>query len=136
MCRDVNGDGTWGGVVLGAVREVAQGLVQGVVEEVVLGVDTNFGIILSTKASRTPPPLFFYVILDPFLSLSGHKKGLVDITDDPLKPPPLLKWTSPLPLSPLLVYRLTSILASWLTPKLMWLTFSREVVGRRWSDIV
>ena len=59
MCRDVNGDGTWGGVVLGAVREVAQGLVQGVVEEVVLGVDTNFGIILSTKASRTPPPLFF-----------------------------------------------------------------------------
>ena len=59
MCRDVNGDGTWGGVVLGAVREVAQGLVQGVVEEVVLGVDTNFGIILSTKASRTPPHCFF-----------------------------------------------------------------------------
>ena len=50
MCRDVNGDGTWGGVVLGAVREVVQGLVQGVVEEVVLGVDTNFGII------RGPPP--------------------------------------------------------------------------------
>ena len=49
MCRDVNGDGTWGGVVLGAVREVAQGLVQGVVEEVVLGVDTNFGIIMSIK---------------------------------------------------------------------------------------
>ena len=60
MCRDVNGDGTWGGVVLGAVREVAQGLVQGVVEEVVLGVDTNFGIILSTKASRTPPPPLFF----------------------------------------------------------------------------
>ena len=54
MCRDVNGDGTWGGVVLGAVREVAQGLVQGMVEEVVLWVDTNFGIIFSTKASRTP----------------------------------------------------------------------------------
>ncbi len=44
------------GVVLGAVREVVQGLVQGVVEEVVLGVNTNFGIIMSTKASRTPPP--------------------------------------------------------------------------------
>ena len=42
----------WGwmvlGVVLGAVREVVQGLVQGVVEEVILGVDTNFGIIIST----------------------------------------------------------------------------------------
>ena len=36
------------GVVLGAVREVVQGLVQGVVEEV-LGVDNNFGIIMSTK---------------------------------------------------------------------------------------
>ena len=36
------------GVVLGAVREVVQGLVQGVVEEVILGVDTNFGIIIST----------------------------------------------------------------------------------------
>ena len=46
------------GVVLGAVREVVQGLVQGVVEEVVLGVDTNFGIIMSTKASRTPHPHF------------------------------------------------------------------------------
>ncbi len=80
MCRDVNGDGTWGGVVLGAVREVAQGLVQGVVEEVVLGVDTNFGIILSTKASRTPPPptlwaLFFYVILDPFCPFQAIKKA-------------------------------------------------------------
>ena len=40
------------GVVLGAVREVVQGLVQGVVEEVVLGVDTNFGIIMSTKTKR------------------------------------------------------------------------------------
>ena len=49
MCRDVNGDGTWGGVVLGAVQEEVQGLVQGVVEEVVLGVDTNFGIIMSTR---------------------------------------------------------------------------------------
>ena len=46
------------GVVLGAVREVVQGLVQGVVEEVVLWVDTNFGIIKSTKASRTLPPHF------------------------------------------------------------------------------
>ena len=60
MCRDVNGDGTWGGVVLGAVREVAQGLVQGVVEEVVLGVDTNFGIIMSIKTSRTLPPYFVF----------------------------------------------------------------------------
>ena len=56
MCRDVNGDGTWGGVVLGAVREEVQGLVQGVVEEVVLGVDTNFGIIMSIKTLRTLPP--------------------------------------------------------------------------------
>ena len=64
MCRDVNGDGTWGGVVLGAVREVAQGLVQGVVEEVVLGVDTNFGIILSTKGS--------------FRNISFDKLGLLD----------------------------------------------------------
>ena len=69
MCRDVNGDGTWGGVVLGAVREVAQGLVQGVVEEVVLGVDTNFGIILSTKASRTPPPFVGIVFLRNFRPL-------------------------------------------------------------------
>ena len=60
MCRDVNGDGTWGGVVLGAVREVAQGLVQGVVEEVVLGVDTNFGIVMSIKTSRTLPPHFVF----------------------------------------------------------------------------
>ena len=73
MCRDVNGDGTWGGVVLGAVREVAQGLVQGVVEEVVLGVDTNFGIIMSTKASRTPHLLCGH--FRPFLSLLDHKKA-------------------------------------------------------------
>ena len=39
------------------------------------------------------------------------------------------------PPSPMLVYWLTSMLAYWLTPKLIWLTFSREVVGRRWSDI-
>ena len=43
-------------VVLGAVRELVQGLVQGVVEEVVLGVDTNFGIIMSIETSRTLPP--------------------------------------------------------------------------------
>ena len=48
------------GVVLGAVREVVQGLVQGVVEEVVLGVDTNFGII------RGPLPPHFVDIV--FLS--------------------------------------------------------------------
>ena len=58
------------GVVLGAVREVVQGLVQGVVEEVVLGVDTNFGIIMSTKASRThPPPTLWTLVLSHFRPL-------------------------------------------------------------------
>ena len=57
------------GVVLGAVREVVQGLVQGVVEEVVLGVDTNFGIIMSTKASRIPPPLCGHWFLSHFRPL-------------------------------------------------------------------
>ena len=42
----------------------------------------------------------------------------------------------PPPPSPMLVFWLTSMLAYWLTPKLIWLTFSREVVGRRWSDFV
>ena len=48
------------GVVLGAVREVVQGLVQGVVEEVVLGVDTNFGIIMSTKGSLAVRKVQFF----------------------------------------------------------------------------
>ena len=43
---------------------------------------------------------------------------------------------APPPSPSMLVYWLTSMLAYWLTPKLIWLTFSREVVGRRWSDIV